>query len=77
MVCFLLLPWCFNVKTLGRYDVGGMWLLGIRNGKGKLRDMVLGIYEMGEGTRSRNMMEFRMGNNLQVVVVWSLGNCST
>ena len=31
------------------------------NGKGKMREMLLGMYEMGEGIRSGSMMGFRMG----------------
>lgn len=39
-----------------------MWnmVLGMRNGKGKMKEMVLGMYEMGEGIRSVSMMGFRM-----------------
>ena len=45
-----------------------MWnmCLGMRNGKGKMKEMVLGMYEMGEGIGSSSMMGFRMG-------IWGLG----
>ena len=33
----------------------------MRNGKWKLREMVLEIYEMGKGIGSSDMVEFRMG----------------
>ena len=36
-------------------------VLGMRNGKGKMKGMVLGMYEMGEEIRSGSMMGFRMG----------------
>ena len=45
-----------------------MWnmVLGMRNGKGKMKEMVLGMYEIGEGIRSGSIMGFRMG-------IWGLG----
>ena len=35
--------------------------LGMGNGKWKMKEMVLGMYEMREGKGSINMMGFRMG----------------
>ena len=45
-----------------------MWnmVLGMRNGKGKMKEMVLGMYEMGDGIMSGSMIRFRMG-------IWGLG----
>ena len=41
-------------------------VLGMRNGKGKMKEMVLWIYEMGEGIGSIIMMGIRIG-------IWGLG----
>ena len=45
-----------------------MWnmVLGMMNGKGTMKEMMLGMYEMGEGIRSGSMMGFRMA-------IWGLG----
>ena len=47
--------------------------LGMGNGKGKMKEMVLEMYEIGEGIRSSSMMRFRMG----IFGIGSLGRCNT